>query len=172
MIKQESADYWIKNLHLIPHPEGGFFKEIYRSGQQIDASALQNGQKGSRNISTAIYYLLQSGDFSSFHRIKSDELWHFYYGASIALYIIDEEGKLTTKYLGGNLQEQQLPVVHVPKNAWFAAEVVGSNSFVLAGCTVAPGFDFEDFEMGNRQSLINAYPEYAQLIIRLTRLGF
>ena len=164
----ESAKYWIEKLQLQKHPEGGWFKEIYRSDEMIPADALPTGFSGSRCISTSIYYLLERDDFSAFHRIKSDEIWHFYTGTSAIEIISVEHGKIRKQFLGDNPKENHLFQFVVPKNTWFAARLVNRNGFSLAGCTVSPGFHFDDFEMAN-QELIWQNPEIEKEIVGLIR---
>lgn len=161
----ERKNFLIKTLELQPHPEGGYFKEIYRCDESLSGIATRfNGKQ--RNTSTAIYYMLCRGDISHFHRIKSDEIWHHYEGDKIVLYII-ENGILKTEVLG-SADLAQKPIVVVKHGAWFAAESSGLSGYTLAGCTVAPGFDFEDFEMANGPSLMADYPEFAETIKRFT----
>ncbi|MCK5456611.1 MAG: cupin domain-containing protein, partial [Melioribacteraceae bacterium] len=135
---------WISKLNLKPHPEGGFYSEVYRSDEILLSTAIGDRYAGSRTVSTSIYFLLTENQFSAFHKIKSDELWHFYDGAAIKLYLISEDGKLEIKKLGININENEVPQITIPKNIWFAAEPIDKESFTLVGCTVAPGFDFKD----------------------------
>ncbi len=163
-----SASYWIKQLELLPHPEGGYYKEVYRAKESIKKSALNPRFNGTRDHSTAIYYLLEEGDFSCFHRIKSDEIWHHYDGGVIHIYHLENK-KIKLLKLGLNIEEGESPVCVVPKNTWFAALPAPGTKYVLSGCTVAPGFDFEDFEMAS----INQLEEYLnldqELIFKLTK---
>jgi predicted cupin superfamily sugar epimerase len=140
---------WISKLNLKPHPEGGFYSEAYRSDEILLSTSLDDKHTGSRSISTAIYFLLTENQFSAFHKIKSDEIWHFYDGAPINLYLISDDGKMEVKKLGINIRENQIPQITIPKNIWFAAEPIDKENFTLVGCTVAPGFDFNDFELGD-----------------------
>lgn len=158
----------INQLELARHPEGGWYRETYRSDVQVAAAALPERFSGERSCSTAIYFLLEQGDFSSFHRIKSDELWHYYAGAAVLIHLITPEGAATTLQLGPDPgQGQQFQVV-IPAGCWFGAEPA-DEGFSLVGCTVAPGFDFADFELAERQTLLDRYPAQAPLITRLTR---
>lgn len=159
----KTAQDWIQKLNLLPHPEGGYYKEIYRSDEEVGAEVLPGNRSGIRSMSTAIYFLLKGNDFSAFHRIKSDEIWHFYAGASLIIYAIDEEGMLTEYPL-----HNEIPMQIIPKNNWFAAELKDKNSFALVGCTVSPGFDFDDFEMGDRGLLQKEFSQYSEIIQRLT----
>ena len=161
------ANKYIKRLQLKKHPEGGYFKEVYRSGEIILHEHLPKRYKKSRNFSTSIYFLLEGKQFSAFHLLQSDELWHFYDGSSVLLYIINQKGELSVKKLGRSVDsELQLTI---EKQNWFAAEVKNKKSFSLFGCTVSPGFEFEDFELGRRDELINNFPQYTDLIKRLTK---
>jgi predicted cupin superfamily sugar epimerase len=165
---KRTAKYWIEKLQLQKHPEGGWFREVYQSDEVIPADALPTGFSGSRSISTSIYYLLEGEDFSAFHRIKSDEIWHFYTGTSAIEIISVEEGKIKKQFLGDNPRENQFFQIVVPKNTWFAARLVNKQGFALAGCTVSPGFHFDDFEMAN-QKLIGQFPELENEIVGLIR---
>ena len=159
----------IEKLKLLPHPEGGYFKEIYRSNEIIKNSGLPERFEGDRNFGTSIYYLLEKEQFSTFHKLKSDETWHFYYGASLLLHIIDENGNYKKIILRNDLTNNEVFQYTVLRNCWFAAEVSDKKSFSLIGATVAPGFNFSDFEMGKREELISQFPEHKEIITRLTR---
>jgi hypothetical protein len=161
------AKHFIKQLQLKKHPEGGYFKEVYRSGERILPTHLPKRYKSSRNFSTSIYFLLEGKAFSSFHLLQSDELWHFYDGSTVLLYIINQKGELSVKKLGKDKgRELQLTI---EKQNWFAAELEDKKSFALFGCTVSPGFDFDDFELGNRIILTKKYSQHSALIKRLTK---
>ncbi len=162
-------DHIIEKLELQPHPEGGFFRETYRSQGSIDAKFLDGNYSGSRNLCTCIYFLLTSNNFSAWHRIKQDEIWHFYDGATVNLHMITESGKYSCQLIGRDFRKGELPQFVVPGGCWFATEVVEPDTFALSGCTVSPGFDFEDFEMLSRGKLIDLFPEHRDIITRLTR---
>jgi uncharacterized protein len=161
------VDYWVNHLDLLPHPEGGYYKEVYRSSEIVSSSALPDRFEGDRNLSTAIYFLLRSEDRSVFHRLKSDELWHFYQGSTLLIYVL-QQNELKIIKLGSDLEKGELLQVAIPANCWFGALVEKPNSFSLCGCTVAPGFDFKDFEMAGQADLLYAYPEQSEIILRLT----
>jgi predicted cupin superfamily sugar epimerase len=163
-----NATFYIDHLHLKPHPEGGYYAETYRSSGVIAASALLEF-KGDRNYSTAIYYLLKQGDFSAFHRIKSDECWHYYAGDTLLIHVLNHDRTYSCIKLGSAIDKGEVFQFVVPANTWFAAECAEQSSFVLTGCTVAPGFDFADFEMADRQSLLNKFPEHSSIILKLCR---
>ena len=163
-----TAESIIKQLELISHPEGGYYKENYRSKGQIATSSLWKDAKESRNYSTGIYFLLKENQFSAFHRIKQDEMWHHYLGDALLLHVIDENGNYRKIKIGKDIQNNETLQYVVPANCWFASEVITKNSFVLCGCTVSPGFDFRDFEMPNRDFLISQFPQHKVVISQLT----
>jgi predicted cupin superfamily sugar epimerase len=164
-----TAQEWIDRLQLRPHPEGGYFRETYRSQESIAQAHLPPRFTGDRAISTAIYFLLHGGDFSALHRIKSDELWHFYAGSELSIAVFVPNGELFNIRLGNELRAGAEPQTIVPANCVFGAYVPVSNSFALVGCTVAPGFDFADFELLSRAALVREYPQHRDVIERLTR---
>ena len=159
-----AKDELIGRFELRPHPEGGFFRETYRSAARVS----REGAGETRSASTAIYYLLCDGAHSAWHRIKSDEVWHFYAGEPLLVHVLDETGKLMTHRLGN-------PLIHpgavfqavVSAGLWFAAECEEPATFALAGCTVAPGFEFSEFELADIDALCSAYPAHAGFITRL-----
>lgn len=164
------AKNYIQKLQLKPHPEGGYYKEIYRAGEIILSEHLPKRYKSSRNFSTSIYFLLEGNQISHFHRLKSDEQWHFYDGSSIIIYDISENGKLNKTLLGRDIKNGESLQAVIKRNAWFAAELSDKSSFTLIGCTVSPGFDFNDFELGKRDELIKEFPLYKELFYKLAKL--
>ena len=158
----------IKKLDLQPHPEGGYFKEVYRSKTEIPGHVLGENFNGDRNCSTSIYFLLTSENFSAFHRIRQDEIWHFYMGSAIDLHVITEKGDHKKYIIGNDLEADELLQLVVPAGDWFAAEVNKPDSFALVGCTVSPGFSFEDFELPSRYELLNKFPQHRDLITKFT----
>lgn len=161
------AKKYIKQLQLKKHPEGGYYKEVYRSGELILPEHLPKRYKSSRNFSTSIYFLLEGKQFSAFHLLQSDELWHFYDGCPVIIYIINQKGELSIKKLGKK-KDCELQIAIEKQNS-FAAELEDKKSFALFGCTVSPGFEFEDFEKGNRDNLLKKFPLHLALIKRLTK---
>lgn len=159
----------IKLLDLQPHPEGGYYRETHRSTGAIPASALPREYSTPRSYSTSIYFLLTSEHFSAFHRIRQEEIWHFYDGTAIHLHTISTEGQYQKHIIGRNIKYGEFPQMIVPGCHWFAAEITNPDSYALVGCTVAPGFDFEDFELGDQKELIDRFPEHREVIIRLSR---
>ena len=166
MIK--TSKYWVEKLDLEKHPEGGWFKEVYRSDEKVSETRITGIFPNGRNFSTSIYYLLEGNDFSAFHRIKSDEIWHFYNGNSPVEIVSIEDGEIKTQLLGGNLDEDQMLQYVVPKNTWFAARIFLDNSFALVGCTVSPGFHFDDFELAGKE-LGEEYPKLKKQISSFIR---
>lgn len=150
-----TADDWVEKLNLTPHPEGGFFAETYRAQGSIPGLE--------RNFSTAIYFLLKGDQVSTLHRIASDEVWHFYAGSPLTIHVIDPDGDYEELHIG-NACFQAV----VPAGKWFGATVDDPDGYSLVGCTVAPGFDFVDFELGQRDELLAAFPQHHDLIQRLT----
>jgi uncharacterized protein len=165
-----NADYWIKKLQLTPHIEGGAFREVYRSPLSVPAPSLPILFQGDRSICTAIYFLLQQGQFSAFHRIASDEIWHFYSGDPLLIHEIGHNGSVITHSLGSNPEAGQKFFTVIKAGSWFASIPANGSEYSLMGCTVAPGFDFADFELAERTTLSDRYPEHAKLIHALTRI--
>lgn len=163
-----SSDYWISALNLQPHPEGGYFREVYRSAGVIAASGLPT-YFGSRHFATSIYYLLGGKEFSAFHKLKSDEIWHYYDGCGLTLYVIQQDGTLITKMLGKHAGEGESLQQVIPANHWFAAKPADTHSYTLAGCTMAPGFDIMDFELGTFEDLAKQFPQHSAIIRLLTK---
>lgn len=165
---QSNAAFWREQLKLTPHVEGGAFRETYRSDWMLDMSTLPVGMAGNRNASTCIYFLLEYGEFSAFHRIAADEIWHFYDGQTLTIYEIEPGGELKVHRLGRDVVNGETLQVVIRAGNWFASRVEVPGGFALVGCTVAPGFDFADFELAEKASLQAAYPDHAALIESLT----
>ncbi len=159
------AEYWVKKLAMEKHPEGGYFVQTFKSYRQF----VLPGYEGSRSACTVIYYLLKSGQFSAFHKMKSDETWHFYAGGPLALYIIDSAGNLNKTVIGRRHERGHVFQATVEGGSWFAASVVPARSYSLVGCTVAPGFDYRDWELGDRNDLAGKFPRHRKVIERYTR---
>ena len=164
------ADYWIRKLGLVRHPEGGYFRETYRSREGMAAAALPARYGGARSFATSIYFLLTGDDFSALHRIRSDELWHFHTGSPLTVQMISPDGGYGELRLGSDPARGEAFQGMVPAGTWFGASVADPGGYALVSCTVAPGFDFADFEMGGREELVRAYPHLREKIVRLTRL--
>ena len=163
------AKFWIEKLQLLPHPEGGYYRQTYRSELIVARTALPPGFSGSRAAATAIYFLLEGKEFSALHRLRSDEMWHFYAGGTLVVSVIDERGEYSELLLGSDPEAGEVFQAVVKAGCWFGARVKDRKLLALVGCTVSPGFDFEDFELGKRAELLRLYPRYREVIEMLTR---
>ncbi|GAB2570485.1 cupin domain-containing protein [Spirosoma areae] len=173
-----TAAYYVQTLHMQPHPEGGYFAETYRSAEVIPQLALPERFRGSRPFGTAIYFLLEKHHVSAFHRIHSDEIWHFYAGGPLEIFVIKPDSTLTVIRLGTNLDRGEVFQAVVPAGCWFGARpvvdstvvdsTVTGTAFSLVGCTVAPGFDFADFDMADRAMLLEEFPQHREVVEVLT----
>lgn len=160
-----NADDLIRHLSLIPHPEeGGFFRETYKAPE----TAAFPGYPAPRSHGTAIYYLLKPGTFSALHRLRSDEIFHFYLGDPVRMLQLFPDGTSKTIVLGHDVMNGQQVQVLAPRNVWQGSILEPGGSFALLGCTVAPGFDYADYEHGKREELIRQHPDRRELIERLT----
>lgn len=164
-----TAADWIQTLGLVPHPEGGYFRETYRSAETVEAHHLPARFGGPRAHSTAIYFLLPGDQVSTLHRIKSDEVWHFYTGGVLTLTLIHPDGRLETVRLGPDPGRGEAFQAIVPAGCWYGAAVDDPGAYTLVGGTVSPGFDFADFELPNRAELVARFPQHREAIRRLTR---
>jgi predicted cupin superfamily sugar epimerase len=163
-----TAAEWIARLGLERHPEGGWFRQTYRAAESIDAAALPARYGAARAFSTAIYFLLERGDVSALHRLRSDELWFHHAGGALRVHAIAEDGALTTAYLGPDPARGQTLQACVPHGQWFGAELDEGAAWALVGCTVSPGFDFADFELAERGAALARWPQHRALVARLT----
>jgi predicted cupin superfamily sugar epimerase len=164
-----TAAEWIAFMRLAPHPEGGFYRETYRAREVIAGDHLPTRFGGARACSTAIYFLLPGDQISALHRIKSDEVWHFYGGSALTLTLIHSDGRLEAHRLGPDAERGESFQVLVPAGCWYGASVDDPDSYALVGGTVAPGFDFADFELADRQALLATFPQHREAILDLTR---
>lgn len=162
-MQQPDAAYWIKQLSLLPHPEGGFYKEMFRSTQEVS----RVGDDTVLQACTSIYYLLEGADYSGFHKIASDEIWYFHKGVPLTVHIINKDGRHEAMELSDQ-PDGNLSLV-VPAGLWFAAELPSKTGYTLVSCAVAPGFEFTEFEMANKEELIKSYPGNEALFGRLCR---
>ena len=153
-----NALYWINRLNLQPHPEGGYFIESYRTETTL----------GERAASTGIYFLIEAGNVSNFHRIDADEMWHFYAGDALNVHMIAPDGSYSRHEIGSDPERGQVFQAVVPAGYWFGAEVANGGAYALVGCTVAPGFEFSGFELADRANLTSQFPDHAEIIRRLT----
>ncbi|HEY8946694.1 MAG TPA: cupin domain-containing protein [Polyangiaceae bacterium] len=160
-----SAAEIVALLGLEPHPEGGYFAEVFRSANAVTSST----HAGKRRASTAIYFLLRTDEFSAFHRVSSDEVWHHYQGDPLELHVLGPRGH-SRIIVGSALEKGERPLAVVPSGHLQAARPLsGPHGYSLCGCTVAPGFEFRDFEMPVRARLIEEFPEHGPLISTFTR---
>ena len=159
-----TAKDWISKLQLRPHPEGGHYRETYRSANLIQPP----GYSGPRAFSTSIYFLLQAGECSRFHRMMSDEIWHFHDGGPLTIHLLQADGTHQQIRLGRDFDRGEVLQAVIPAGIWFGAAADQPDSFTLFGCAVAPGFDFADFEMARRETLLALHPKHRDLILRLT----
>jgi predicted cupin superfamily sugar epimerase len=167
-----TAQQIIDRLHLVPLTiEGGYFRETYRSTLTLPAGALPAAYGGDRHVSTAIYYLLTPDTFSAIHRVKSDEVFHFYAGDAVEMLQLWPDGSGKTLTIASDLADGHEPQVIVPAGVWQGCRLAHGGDWALMGCTVAPGFEYADYEAGKRAELTAAYPKFAELIASLTRLG-
>ncbi|WBO86194.1 cupin domain-containing protein [Hymenobacter yonginensis] len=158
-----TAQEIIQHLHLTPHPEGGYYRETYRATDTLTTAAGHT-----RSVSTAIYYLLENEDKSHFHRIKSDELWFFHQGQALEIILLTP-GQPTRLTLGPDFAAGELPQAVIPAGVWFAAQVKHRPGYGLVSCTVAPGFDFADFELAERAALLREFPQAANVVEQFTK---
>ncbi|MGC9398523.1 MAG: cupin domain-containing protein [Anaerolineae bacterium] len=163
-----TAEALIEALDLRPHPEGGYFAETYRAAGEIPAEALPARYAGSRAYSTAIYYLLTPDSCSRLHRLASDEVFHFYLGDAVEMWWLFPDGSERRLTLGHDVLAGMHPQVVVPKDVWQGARLKRGGRFALLGCTVAPGFDYVDFELADRETLLSSYPQHRAQILTLT----
>lgn len=159
----------VERFDLVPHPEGGYFREVHRSTMTLDHPGLPPGPGISRAAGTLIYFLLSARDFSAFHRVRhSDEIWHLYAGGPLELFVIDASGRLEQRVLTTDLLQGE-PTTVVSAGDWQSARVASGGAWAFGGCTVAPGFDFDDFEMPSGGHLLEHYPAHADIIRSLSR---
>lgn len=161
---RDTAKEWVERLGLEPHPEGGFYRETYRSDELI--GNLPHRYCGLRAFGTAIYFLLRAGEVSRLHRLRSDEIWHWYGGGALVVGTLSADGTWTEHRLGFDWQAGERPQLVVARGAWFGAWVAAGGDFALVGCTVAPGFDFADFEFAGPE-LAARYPQHRQALAKL-----
>lgn len=164
-----TADDLIMQLGLIRHPEGGWYRETYRSSEFLPAGQFPERFNGERSFCTAICFLLGRDEMSALHRIKSDEIWYYHAGTSLTVHLLSPLGEYLTLRVGPDPAAGDSYQAVVPAGYWFGATVTGEGDFSLVGCSVAPGFDFADFEMGSRTELLNQFPEHGRIILHLTK---
>jgi hypothetical protein len=149
--------------------EGGYFSEFFRSPETLTQSALPERYKSSKSTMTSIFYLLEPGTFSAFHRLQSDEIYHFYLGDPVDLVLLNMDGSLTNVTLGSDIYAGHQLQYAVPKGVWQGSALMPGGQYALMGCTVAPGFDPDDYEHGHWETLLRQYPAHHALIMKLTK---
>ena len=166
-----TADEVKRILGLVPHPcEGGFYIRTYESGEMLPPTAFTAGRyPGARHTATAIYYLLEHGTFSEMHRLRSDELFHFYAGDPVEMLQLHAGGGGTVLRIGNRLDRDERPQVVAPRGVWQGSHLAPGGGWALLGCTVSPGFEFEDYETAAREDLCAGWPAFSRLIAELTR---
>jgi predicted cupin superfamily sugar epimerase len=168
-LMQETVKRIVERFELRPHPEGGYFREVYRSALSVDHPGVEPPHGARRSAGTQIYFLLATNDFSAFHRVRSsDEIWHLYAGGRLELHTIDDRQSYAKRVLTTDLESGE-PMSIVPAGCWQAARLAPGSDWAFCGCTVAPGFDFADFEMPPAHELVAAYPAHETVIRELTR---
>ncbi len=169
MIKPKPAIYWVEKYNMKVHPEGGYYAETYRSSEQIPLAALPERFSGARSFSTAIYFLLEGHHFSALHRIEADEVWHFYAGDPLEVFVIHPQSRaLEIIRLGSDAEAGEVFQAVVPAGAWFGSKPAAGSSYSLVGCTVAPGFDFDGFELAERETMLAEFAQHRAIIEMLT----
>jgi len=167
-VKNISPEQLIAHYKMQKHPEGGYYAESFKSKGRLPESALPQGIKGERLWSTAIYFLLSNGEKSKLHKIAFDEVWHFYLGDPLVIVEILQDGTVQETKLGTNVTGGEKLQHVVPGGRWFGSYLPLDSQFAFVGCTVAPGFDFSDFEMGDRDTLLELYPSAKHTILHLS----
>ena len=165
---EKTATYWIRTLNLISHPEGGFYSETYQSPDRIEKPGLPTRYSAARASAKAIYFLLSGEQVSKFHRLQCEEIWCYHCGSPLTIYIIEKDGTLHQQQLGTDFEKGEHFQLRVPYGVWFGAEIHDKASYSLVSCITTPGFDFEDFELAEQQTLLREYSQHKQLIEMLT----
>jgi len=166
-MQNHDAQYYVTKLGLIPHPEGGYYKQTFASEERTSDQELSVNFEGKRKLYTSIIFLMGSQDISHFHRLKSDELWYYHAGSPLTVHIIDENGDYREIKLGLNFEKGEVLQALVPKNSIFGSSVMEEDTFSLVGCMVSPGFEFQDFELFTQKELLSTYPQHEDVIMKL-----
>lgn len=157
-----NANYFIKNLDMNKHPEGGYYKECFNSLQNVNIDSKD------KKLWTSIYFLLEENEVSNFHKLESDEMWYYHSGSPLTIYMIDEDGNLITKQLGLDIENNESPQVLVKKGCIFGSSM-NEEGYSLVGCMVSPGFTFDEFKLYKRDELLSLHPQHKDIITKLTR---
>ena len=167
---KNEADFFVNLFNLQPHPEGGYFSQTFKSNHSVKSTDIERYGNNSRCAGTSIYYLLNKTDFSAWHKLQSDEIWHYYKGCEVIIYLIDKQNNLKSYVLGDPSKNiNAVFQISISSDTWFAAELIDKDSYCLIGCTVNPGFEFIDFELGDSNLLIHEFPQHEVIITKLTR---
>ncbi|WP_252504505.1 cupin domain-containing protein [Sporosarcina sp. Marseille-Q4943] len=166
-MNSHDAQFFISNLGLTPHREGGYYKQAFHSTETISDQEVTVNFDGDRKLYTSIYFLLTSKDISHFHRLKSDELWYYHAGSPLTIHVIEENGDYKEIKLGLNLDKGEVPQALVPKNTIFGSSVMDPDTFSLVGCMVSPGFEYKDFELFTQEELLLKYPQHKDVILKM-----
>jgi len=162
--------YWIEKLDLQIHPEGGFYKEIYRSKEFVEQKNLPDRFTINHSFFTSIYFLLSQNQISTFHKLQADEIWYYHKGSALIIHIISPDGEYYKSKLGLCIESGESPQVIIPHNHWFGAELLDKSTYSLLSCSVSPGFEFSDFELAKRGELLSEFPQHKKLILKMTDL--
>jgi uncharacterized protein len=162
------ATEYIEALNMQKHIEGGYYVETFKSQYFVPSANLPDGFTGKRALMTSIYFLLEGNDISKLHRVRGDEIWFFHDGSPAIIEIINPNGKIEKKILGTDVKSGQLPQIVIPADTWFTAKIAEADSFVLIACTVAPGFEYDDFELANPEKLTLEFPHLKEFILKST----
>ena len=169
MAPTEDVERLVNRFHLTPHPEGGFYREVYRAADTVVHPGLPEGRDARRAAATHIYFLFPADDFSAFHRVvPTDEIWHLYAGSDLELHLIHADGRYEKRLLTGDPAAGE-PIAVVEAGCWQAARVAPGGEWTFGGCTVAPGFDFADFEMPPAEEILRDQPQHEAIVRELTR---
>ncbi len=162
-----TKDYWVKNLEMSAHPEGGYYSVEYVSPHKISDNELEISFKGQRALASSIYFLIEEGNVSNFHRLTSDEIWYYHDGEPLTVAVITPSGEYISYEIGLDFEKGQRPQVLVPAGSIFGS--YPTKDYSLVSCMVSYAFEFEDFELFKRDDLVKMYPEHVEIINKLTR---
>ena len=166
----KNREYWIKNLEMEKHPEGGYYALTYECQHRITDKEIDKAFQGTRSLATSIYFLIHDEDVSNFHKLESDEMWYYHDGSPLVIAVITPNGDYVEHRLGLDIKNGETPQVLVPAGSIFGSFIKGNSGYSLVGCMVSYGFDFNDFELFDRKVLLKEYPQYESIICKLTRV--
>ena len=158
----------IERLNLLPHPEGGYYRRNWQSQLQAEAKdATGKSVHPIRSIGSSILYLLPSNEVCAWHRVACDEMWHYYNGSGLKMYLLNSFTGLSEHSLGMDIEKGQLPQLIIPRNTWFCGEVLDNEAYSFCGCTLWPSFSYADFELAEQHKLLDEFPAHKELINRI-----